>query len=241
MIELTNLVKRYSSTEVLKGINLSIKEGEFISIRGKSGVGKTTLLKIIGLLETPSQGEVKLFGKSVLKLNDNEKSNIRLHHIGFIFQFFNLIPSLTILENIELPQALAGVNKHERKEKAHQLLKHFDLAHLAQRFPETLSGGERQRIAVTRALTNNPKIILADEPASSLDDENSALLMDLLGYINKERETTILLTTTDLYEKLPTNRDYLLKDGLLQETHFEKLDSATEVMKREITKQSLRS
>jgi len=217
MIELVNIWKRYSTTEVLKGINLSIKEGEFTSVRGKSGVGKTTLLKIIGLLEPPGQGEVKLFGKNVHKLNDDEKSNIRLNHIGFIFQFFNLIPSLTILENIELPLALAGINKHKRKERAHELLKYFDLVNLAKRFPETLSGGERQRIAVARALANNPKIILADEPASTLDDENSTLLMKLLQKINKEKGTTILLTTTDLYEKLPTTRDYLLKNGAIIE------------------------
>ncbi len=216
MIKLIDISKKYSTTEVLKGINLTIKKGEFISVRGKSGVGKTTLLKIIGLLEPPTQGKIKLLRKYVHKLNDNEKSNIRLHHIGFIFQFFNLIPSLTILENIELPLALAGINKHKRKERAHELLKYFDLANLARRFPETLSGGERQRIAVTRALANNPKIILADEPASSLDDENSTLLMDLLQKINKEKGTTILLTTTDLYEKLPTARDYMLKEGHLK-------------------------
>jgi len=216
MIELVKIKKRFRSTEVLKEINLTIKKGEFVSVRGKSGVGKTTLLKIIGLLEHPTQGEIKLFRKNVHKLNDNEKSNIRLHHIGFIFQFFNLIPSLTILENIELPLALAGTNKQKRKEKAHKLLKYFDLADLAKRFPETLSGGERQRIAILRALANNPKIILADEPISSLDDENSTLLMGLLEKINKEKGTTILLTTTDLYEKLPTNRNYLLKEGRLQ-------------------------
>ena len=216
MIELVKIKKRFRSTEVLKEINLTIKKGEFISVRGKSGVGKTTLLKIIGLLEHPTQGEIKLFRKNVHKLNDNEKSNIRLHHIGFIFQFFNLIPSLTILENIELPLALAGTKKQKRKEKAHKLLKYFDLADLAKRFPETLSGGERQRIAILRALANNPKIILADEPISSLDDENSTLLMGLLEKINKEKGTTILLTTTDLYEKLPTNRNYLLKEGRLQ-------------------------
>jgi len=137
--------------------------------------------------------------------------------MGFIFQFFNLIPSLTVLENIELPLALAGIKKFERKKRAVKLLNHFDLANLANRFPPTLSGGERQRTAIIRALTNNPKIILADEPASSLDDENSALLMELLSYINKEKGTTIVLTTTDLYEKLPTTRDYLLKDGHLLE------------------------
>ena len=217
LIELTNVWKKYSATAVLREINLTVKNGEFVSIRGKSGVGKTTLLKIIGLLEPPSEGEVRLFGKNVHKISDDEKSNIRLNHMGFIFQFFNLIPSLTVLENVELPLALAGISKRERREKALKLLKYFDLANLAKRFPETLSGGERQRIAVIRALANNPKIILADEPTSSLDDENSGLLIKLLSSINREEKVTIVLTTTDLYEKLPTNRDYLLKDGNLHE------------------------
>ncbi|MEM2045831.1 MAG: ATP-binding cassette domain-containing protein, partial [Candidatus Bathyarchaeia archaeon] len=135
--------------------------------------------------------------------------------IGFIFQFFNLIPTLTVLENIELPLALAGVKKQERIKRAQELLQYFELSNLAQRFPETLSGGEKQRIAVIRALINNPKIILADEPTSSIDEENSNLLINLLKKINTEKNVTILLTTTDLYEKLPTTRDYILKDGRL--------------------------
>jgi len=220
MIELINIWKRYSITEVLKEVNLTVKKGEFISIRGKSGVGKTTLLKIVGLLEPPTQGEVKLLGKQVHKLGDNEKSNIRLNHIGFIFQFFNLLPSLTVHENIELPLALAGVPKNKRREKAEELLEYFDLADLAKRFPETLSGGERQRIAVIRALANNPEIILADEPTSSLDDENSTLLLNLLKNINQEKKATIILTTTDLYTKLPTNKDYAFKEGCLQDLTF---------------------
>ena len=215
LIELSNVWKRYGTTEVLKDINLKVDESDFISIRGKSGVGKTTLLKIIGLLEQPDKGEVKLFGKPISNLNDDEKSELRLHHIGFVFQFFNLIPSLTILENIELPLALAGINKQQRKQKAKELLKHFDLMNLANRFPETLSGGERQRIAIIRALINNPKIILADEPTSSLDDENSELVIKLLTTINKEKKVTIIITTTDLYEKLPTNKNYMLKEGYL--------------------------
>lgn len=218
MIKLSNIWKKYSAIDVLKGLSLTAKETDFISIRGKSGVGKSTLLRIIGLLEAPSEGNVKLFGKNVNGLNDDQKSALRLHSIGFIFQFFNLIPSLTVLENIELPLALAGTKKQERKKKALELLKYFDLASLAKRFPGTLSGGERQRIAIARAMTNNPKIILADEPASSLDDENSVLLMELLSQINKERDATIILTTTDLYEKLPTNKNYILKEGRLHKT-----------------------
>lgn len=217
MIELAKIWKKYSTTPVLKDLNLTVKEGQFISIRGKSGAGKTTLLKIVGLLEPPDKGQVKLNGKNVNGLNDDEKSTIRLNHIGFIFQFFNLIPSLTIIENIELPLALAGAKKQERKKKASELLKYFGLTHLCERFPETLSGGERQRIAVIRALVNNPQIILADEPTSSIDDENSELLMELLKKINRDRKVTIVLTTTDLYENLPTDKNYLLKEGRLHE------------------------
>jgi len=217
LIELLNISKRYGTTQVLRDINLAVKEGEFISIRGKSGVGKTTLLKIVGLLEMPDKGEVKLFGRAVNGLSDDEKSELRLHHIGFVFQFFNLIPSLTVLENIELPLALAGIDKYERRQRVNELLEYFGLTSLAERFPDTLSGGERQRIAVIRALANSPKLILADEPTSSLDDENSQLLMELLEKINREKRVTIILTTTDLYERLPTDRDFVLKGGCLFE------------------------
>ncbi|MEM3070015.1 MAG: ABC transporter ATP-binding protein [Candidatus Bathyarchaeia archaeon] len=217
MIELNNIRKVYGSTSVLRNVNLTVKEGDFISIRGRSGVGKTTLLRIVGLLDSPDMGEVKIFGRTTSGLSDEEKSRIRLYSIGFIFQFFNLIPSLTVLENVELPLALAGMNRKERRSRVRELLEYFDIMGLAERFPETLSGGERQRVAVVRAIANNPKIILADEPTSSLDSENSKILMDLLTKINRERRTTIILTTTDLYEKLPTNKDYILKDGNLHQ------------------------
>lgn len=216
VIELHNVSKNYNGLEILKGVNLSVEEGEFISIRGKSGVGKTTLLRIIGLLESPDAGDVRILGRAANELSDHEKSKLRLKAIGFIFQFFNLIPTLTVLENIELPLALAGVKKQERLKRAKELLQYFGLSDLAERFPETLSGGEKQRIAVIRALINNPKIILADEPTSSIDEENSKLLIKLLEKINTEKKVTILLTTTDLYEKLPTTRDYTLKDGHLK-------------------------
>jgi putative ABC transport system ATP-binding protein len=217
LIELSGVWKSYGATEVLRGVDLAAEEGDFISIRGKSGAGKTTLLKIIGLLDAPDKGEVKIFGRSVNGLSDNERSELRLRYIGFIFQFFNLIPSLTVLENVELPLALAGVGWRERRQRALGLLEYFGLAGLAGRFPDTLSGGERQRVAIVRALANSPKIILADEPTSSIDDENSKLLMNLLTKISRERRVTIILTTTDLYEELPANRDLLLKEGRLIE------------------------
>lgn len=217
LVELRGVKKSYGPTEVLKRIDLEVADGEFISVRGKSGVGKTTLLKIIGLLEEPDEGVVKLFGGAVSELSDDERSKIRLYKIGFIFQFFNLVPTLTVLENIELPLALMGMSKSERRARAIELLEHFNLKHLSNRFPGSLSGGERQRVAIIRALAKNPKIILADEPTSSLDTENSQMVISLLKELNRERGVTIVLTSTDLYEKLPTSKDYVLKDGYLYE------------------------
>ena len=216
-MELLNISKSYGQVKVLRGVTLKIRRGDFILIRGKSGAGKTTLLKIMGLMERPDSGELLISGRNVSELSDEEMSRIRLHDIGFVFQFFNLIPSLTVLENLELPLALAGVGRDERKRRALQLLDYFELRGLANRFPATLSGGERQRVAIARALINNPKIVLADEPTSSLDEENSMLVIDLLTKVNEERGLAIVMTTTDLHENVPANRDYVLKNGLLYE------------------------
>jgi len=215
-LELVNVNKEYGATKVLNDIDLTVKDGEFITIKGKSGAGKTTLLKIIGLLEHPDKGEVRLFGNSTRELTDEIKSNIRLRNMGFVFQSYNLIPSLTVLENIELPLALAGTKKQERKERAHDMLKYFDLTPLAARFPDGLSGGEKQRIAIIRALANKPKIILADEPTSSLDDDNSNLVIELLSNINKDRKVVIILTTTDMQQEIPGSTEYMVKGAHLQ-------------------------
>ncbi|MEM1915468.1 MAG: ABC transporter ATP-binding protein [Candidatus Nezhaarchaeales archaeon] len=217
LMELLNISKSYGQVKVLRSVTLKIRRGDFILIRGKSGAGKTTLLKIMGLMERPDSGELLISGRNVSGLSDEEMSRIRLHDIGFVFQFFNLIPSLTVLENLELPLALAGVGRDERKRRALQLLDYFELRGLANRFPATLSGGERQRVAIARALINNPKIVLADEPTSSLDEENSMLVIDLLTKVNEERGLAIVMTTTDLHENVPANRDYVLKNGLLYE------------------------
>lgn len=213
ILELKNIHKSYGTTEVLKGVNLTVNHGDFISIRGKSGVGKTNLFKIIGLLETPNEGTIRLFGKDASTLNDNQKAGLRLTQMGLVFQFFNLLPSLTVLENIELPMSLNGLKKADQLARANELLSFFELTKLAERYPGNLSGGERQRVAIMRALVNYPSMLLADEPTSSLDDENSALLLELLCKIQREQKVSILITSTDLYEKLPTTKDYLLKEG----------------------------
>lgn len=215
-IELINVWKNYAnSIPVLKGVSLSVPVGAFISIRGKSGAGKTTLLRLIGLLDRPSNGEIILLGTETSKMSDGEASKIRLKHIGFIFQSFNLIPSLTVLENIELPMILLGVKKEARRKGSIELLERFHMEMLADRYPTELSGGEQQRVAILRATVNNPDIILADEPTSNLDEENSRLVYELLSEINRESLATIIVTEVSLEEKLPTSKDYLLKNGIL--------------------------
>ncbi len=217
-VELVNVWKSYDGTYfVLKGVNLKIKEGDFISVKGKSGIGKTTLLKLIGLIDTPTKGKVLFYGRNVTVLKDEELSEFRLKKIGFVFQFFNLIPSLSVLENIELPMAIAGLKKSERRKKAFTLLKKFKLEKLAYRMPDEISGGEKQRIAIIRALVNEPRVIVADEPTANLDEENTFKVLTLLKKINAERRVTIILATTSFQEEIPSNRNYTLKNGKLVE------------------------
>ncbi|XHH08920.1 MAG: ABC transporter ATP-binding protein [Candidatus Bathyarchaeia archaeon] len=219
IVELAGVSKMFGSTTILNDVNLQVQAGEFVSIRGKSGVGKTSLFKIIGLLASASSGSVCLFGKNVSSLKEAEKADLRLNRLGLVFQFFNLLPSLTVMENIELPMALAGLKKHVRQDRGFELLRYFGLESLAERSPESLSGGEKQRVAIIRALVNQPTVLLADEPTSSLDDENSILLVDLLSKISVDRKVAVIMTTTDLYDKLPTVKDYLLKDGHLYQNY----------------------
>lgn len=215
LIELTNITQTYGATQVLKNIDLTIREGEFVSIRGKSGAGKTNLFKIIGLLQTPTQGTVTYLGQDTQTLKDDQKASLRLHQFGLVFQFFNLLPTLSVMENIELPMALAGVKKPQRQARAGELLGYFGLEELAGRLPESLSGGERQRVALIRALVNRPRVLLADEPTSSLDDENSGLVWEMLGRINREEGVTVVATSTDLYEAARLGVAYVLRNGVL--------------------------
>ena len=216
-IKLSGVTKTYGSNVILKNINLSIRQGEFVCIRGKSGAGKTSLFKLLALLEQPSGGSVALFGQNTVKLSDGELANLRLHKMGLVFQFFNLLPSLTVMENVELPMALAGVKRGARRMRARELLDYFGLSGFAERFPEGLSGGERERVAVVRALVNRPRLVLADEATSSLDDENAALVLGMLRRVNREEGVTVVFTTTDLYEPLlGASVDYVLRGGVLE-------------------------
>lgn len=215
MIDLKNVWKAFGPIRVLEDLSLSVERGEFISVRGESGVGKTTLIKIAGLTESPDSGEVLFSGRDIWNMGDGSRSDLRLRKIGFVFQFHNLIPTITVIENVELPMYLKGVGGERRREKARKLLSYFDLEGYEDRDPDSLSGGERQRIAAARALVNDPDIVLADEPTASLDEENTRLIIDMLKKVNS-KGTAIVLTTTDLHADLPTDVDYVMRSGNLE-------------------------
>ena len=179
MIEIKNIHKSFGQLEVLKGIDLSIKKSEIVSIVGPSGAGKTTLLQIIGTLDKPNEGEVMINDTNISKLSNNKLSDFRNQHIGFVFQFHQLLPEFTALENIMIPAFIGGVSKSVAKQKAEELLEFMQLKDRAHHKPNELSGGEKQRVAVARALINNPEVILADEPSGSLDSKNKRELHQL--------------------------------------------------------------
>jgi len=217
VVKLVNVWKSYGRTYVLKGISLSAYEKDFIVIRGKSGVGKTTLLKIIGLLLKPCKGEVWINGMNTLNLSDKELSTLRLKTIGFIFQNFNLIPTLNTLENIALPLILQGLSRKEAFDRSYNLLKEFNMANLSHKYPYQLSVGEQQRVAILRAIVKNPRIILADEPTANLDDENTEIVLENLVSHVKHSESLVIMTTTSAKEK-PKNYstiEYVLRNCML--------------------------
>ncbi len=216
VIECEKVSKVYDLGKVkvnaLKNVSLKIKNKEFLSIMGPSGSGKSTLLHLIGCLDKPTSGTIKIDGKDVSKLNENELASIRRNKIGFVFQFFYLVPRLTALENVELPMIFANVNKKERKKRALELLKEVGLEKRANHKPNELSGGERQRVAIARALVNNPKIILADEPTGNLDSKTGKEIMELLRRLNKEGKTIVVVTHDKNIAKYG-NRTIYIKDG----------------------------
>ena len=213
MIELQNITRSFGTLQVLKGISLNIERGEVVSITGPSGAGKTTLLQIMGSLDKPDGGRVLYNGQDITRMNEKELSAFRNKHIGFVFQFHQLLPEFTALENITIPMLIAGQGMRQANARAKELLGLLGLADRADHKPSELSGGEKQRIAVARALANQPDVILADEPSGSLDTRNKEELHNLFFSLREKIGQTFVIVTHDETLATMTDRTIRLLDG----------------------------
>jgi len=216
MIRITNLQKHYRTEEVetvaLNDVSIHVKEGEFVAVMGPSGCGKSTLLNIVGLLDDLDGGSYLFNGTEVAKFKERNRSNLRKHNIGFVFQSFNLIDELTVFENVELPLIYTKVPAAERKRRVEAVLQKVQIMHRRNHFPQQLSGGQQQRVAVARAVVNNPKLILADEPTGNLDSVNGNEVMQLLTELN-EAGTTIIMVTHSEHDAKFADRVIRMLDG----------------------------
>jgi len=217
IVEVKNVVKTYRigeiETRALDGIDLNIDEGEFMTLVGPSGSGKTTLLQLIGCLDRPDSGVLKIGGQDVVHLKNGQRADLRREKIGFIFQFFALVPVLNAYENVELPLLLNGVSAKERKERTLDLLEAVGLTHRINHRPDQLSGGEQQRVAVARALAPRPLLVLADEPTANLDTENGIQVMGIMQRLNQETGTAFIFATHDPRVVAYADRVVKLLDG----------------------------
>lgn len=221
LIEIKNLEKTYKGlvpTHALKGVSFGIEKGEFVGLMGPSGSGKSTLLHQLGLLDTPTSGEVIIDEDDVTSYSEEKKAEFRLHKLGYVFQFQALLPELTALESVYLPLMLSGVGKEEYIKKATEVLEEVGLGDRLDHLPSALSGGEQQRVSVARALVNEPEVLFADEPTSTLDTETSASILKLFQRLNKDMGQTILMVTHEPGNKKYVDRVMWLEDGELKET-----------------------
>ena len=216
MIEIKSITKSFGSLQVLKGIDLSINKGEIVSIVGPSGAGKTTLLQIIGTLDRPDTGDIIIDGTNVEQLSTDKLSVFRNQHIGFVFQFHQLLPEFTAIENVMIPAYIAGKSQSAAKKRATELLEFMGLTDRASHKPNQLSGGEKQRVAVARALVNEPFVILADEPSGSLDSKNKAELHQLFFDLRDKIGQTFVIVTHDEQLASLTDRTIHMRDGVIQ-------------------------
>lgn len=217
MITIRDIHKRFDSLQVLRGIDLDINQGEIVSIVGPSGAGKTTLLQIIGTLDRPDRGSVLYDGEDVMSYKDARLAQFRNRNIGFVFQFHQLLPEFSVLENVAMPALIGGVSRNEAFSRAKDLIGYLGLSDRGEHRPAQLSGGERQRAAVARALVNRPKVILADEPSGSLDTQNREELHKLFFNLRKDMGQTFVIVTHDESLASDTDRIVKMRDGVITE------------------------
>ena len=209
----TDLSRKYGDLEVVKGVSLAVNEGEFVCLVGKSGCGKTTLLSLLSGLEKPTKGKVTLDGREITASSEDELALFRRDNVGFIFQSFNLIPTLSAWENVALPLFPIKMTNEERRRRATELLGKMELGHRIEHLPSALSGGEKQRVAIARALVNNPRIIFADEPTGNLDSSTGEAIMGILNRLHRDEGVAILMVTHEDELAKTANRLIRMKDG----------------------------
>ena len=220
VIHLHNVAKFYhmgeSIVKAVDGIDIDVHKGDFVAVMGPSGSGKSTTMNLVGSLDTPTHGHIYLDGEDISSMSESDLAQLRGRNIGFIFQQFNLIPTLTVKENIMLPMTLQGDDEFEREEKVIELLKKVDLLDRAGHYPNQISGGQQQRVAIARALANDPEVILADEPTGNLDTHTGEKVMDVLKQLNKEGRTIVMVTHSPELAKEYADIVYWLKDGKIE-------------------------
>jgi len=226
MIVTEGIIKVFEAKDVetvaLKNVSLNIKKGDFVAIMGPSGCGKTTLLNILGLIDNPNSGKYYLFDQDVTRLDEKQKTELRKQNIGFVFQNFNLIDELTVLENIELPLIYLGWKKKARKERVEEVIDKLEISHRKNLFPIQLSGGQQQRVAVARAIVANPPLVLADEPTGNLDSIHGEQVMNLLNDLNKEGATIVMVSHSQ-HDASYSNRVLHLFDGQIINENLNKI------------------